>query len=80
MISICDNTLATPYLLQPLRFDFDIVVSDGQSLSAGFNIPEFGRGSWKRENSYEKLKFLKNILGSHERCWGRLFKKYCRNI
>ena len=38
VISICDNTLATPYFLQPLKFDFDIVVSDGQTLSAGFNI------------------------------------------
>ena len=77
VISICDNTLATPYLLQPLKFDFDIVVSDGQSLSAGFNIPEFGYAAVGKEREFlsEKLKFLKNILGSHANDVGEDFLK-----
>ena len=67
VISVCDNTLATPYLLQPLKFDFDIVVSDSQSLSAGFNIPQFGYAAVGKDREFlsEKLKFLKNTLGSN---------------
>ena len=77
VISICDNTLATPYLLQPLKFDFDIVVSDGQSLSAGFNIPEFGYVAVGKDREFlsEKLKFLKNTLGSHANDVGEDFIK-----
>jgi len=77
VISICDNTLATPYLLQPLKFDFDIVVSDGQSLSAGLNIPEFGYAAVGKDREFlsEKLKFLKNTLGSHANDVGEDFIK-----
>lgn len=77
VISICDNSLATPYLLQPLQFDFDIVVSDGQSLSAGSNIPEFGYAAVGKEREFlsEKLKFLKNTLGSNANDVGEDFIK-----
>ena len=77
VIAVCDNSLATPYLLQPLKFDFDIVVSDGQSLSAGFNIPEFGYAAVGKEREFlsEKLKFLKNTLGSYANYVGEDFIK-----
>ena len=77
VISVCDNTLATPYLLQPLKCDFDIVVSDGQSLSAGFNIPDFGYAAVGKDREFlsEKLKFLKNTLGSQANYVGEDFIK-----
>ena len=77
VISVCDNTLATPYFLQPLRCNFDIVVSDGQSLSAGFNTPEFGYAAVGKDREFlsEKLKFLKNTLGSHANYVGEDFIK-----
>ena len=65
-VCICDNSLATPYVLQPLKFDFDIVLGNGQSLCAGLDVREFGYAVVAKDREFlsDKLNFLINALGS----------------
>ena len=65
-VCICDNSLATPYVLQPLKFDFDIVLGNGQSLCAGLDVMEFGYAVVAKDREFlsDKLNFLINALGS----------------
>ncbi|MED5473522.1 MAG: PLP-dependent transferase [Pseudomonadota bacterium] len=65
-VCICDNSLATPYVLQPLKFDFDIVLGNGQSLCVGLDVREFGYAVVAKDREFlsDKLNFLINTLGS----------------
>jgi O-acetylhomoserine (thiol)-lyase len=58
---IVDNTLATPYLCQPIKFGADIVVHSltkflgGHGNSLGGIIVDAGTFNWSRENRYPML-------------------------
>ncbi len=65
LISVCDNTFATPYIQRPLDLGFDIVVHSATKYIGGHSDVISGIVVIK-ENSelIEKLKFLQNAIGA----------------
>ena len=66
VISVCDNTLATPYLLSPIQVGFDVVAYDAKGFLSGSLETDGGCAvvSGSQEFLKEKLQFLRNTLGS----------------
>jgi len=64
LISVCDNTFATPYLQRPLEHGIDIVVHSATKFLNGHSDALGGAAIVRDEGLAEKLKFLQNGLGA----------------
>jgi cystathionine gamma-lyase len=66
LISVCDNTLATPYLLKPIQFGFDIVVYDAVGYLSGRTDIDGGCAVVAKDRDFiqEKLGFLQSTIGT----------------
>ncbi|MBV8742572.1 MAG: PLP-dependent transferase [Sinobacteraceae bacterium] len=64
LLSVCDNTFATPYLQQPLQHGFDIVVHSTTKYLNGHS-DAIGGAAVVRESGalQERLAYLQNALG-----------------
>ena len=67
IVSVCDNSNATPHVVQPLKFGIDIVVNDSRCFLGGLEGLDLGFAvvAPDREFLQDKLGFLKNTLGSY---------------
>lgn len=61
---IADNTFATPFGQQPLRFGADIVVHSMTKYLGGHSDVVAGAIALDDQADYEKLKFLQNAMGA----------------
>lgn len=65
LISVCDNTFATPYLQRPLDLGFDIVVHSATKYIGGHSDVISGVVVVREnEDLIEKIKFLQNAIGA----------------
>ena len=66
LISVCDNTLATPSLFNPIQAGFDIVIHDAKGYLNGAMDIEGGCVVVAKGQEFiqEKLGFLQRVLGS----------------
>ncbi len=64
LISVCDNTFATPYLQKPLQFGFDIVVHSATKYLNGHSDIIAGIVVTNHDELIPKIKFLQNAVGS----------------
>jgi cystathionine beta-lyase/cystathionine gamma-synthase len=66
LISVCDNTLATPSLFNPIQAGFDIVIHDAKGYLNGTMDVEGGCVVVAKGQEFirEKLGFLQRVLGS----------------
>lgn len=64
LISVCDNTFATPYIQRPLEFGIDIVVHSATKYLNGHSDALGGAAIVRDKALAEQLKFLQNALGS----------------
>ncbi len=64
LISVCDNTFATPYLQKPLQFGFDIVVHSATKYLNGHSDIIAGIVVTNHDQLIPKIKFLQNAVGS----------------
>jgi cystathionine gamma-lyase len=64
LISVVDNTFATPYFQQPLGLGADIVVHSTTRYLNGHCELIGGAIATSRSNLYEELKFLQNAFGT----------------
>ena len=66
LISVCDNTLATPYLLKPIQLGFDIVVYDAVGYLSGGTDIDGGCAVVAKDREFiqEKLGFLQSTIGT----------------
>ena len=65
VLSVCDNTFATPYLQRPLEFGFDIVVHSTTKYLNGHSDAIGGAAIVRDEPALrEKLSYLQNALGA----------------
>jgi cystathionine gamma-lyase len=65
LLTVCDNTFASPYLQRPLEHGFDIVVHSTTKYLNGHSDVIGGAAIIKRDSTLkEKLSFLQNALGS----------------
>lgn len=65
LISVCDNTFATPYLQKPLEFGFDIVVHSATKYLNGHSDMIGGIVvTGKNTELTERIRFLQNAIGS----------------
>jgi cystathionine gamma-lyase len=63
LISVCDNTFASPWVQRPLEHGFDIVVHSTTKYLNGHS-DVIGGGAVLRDSTYkEKLAFLQNAVG-----------------
>jgi cystathionine gamma-lyase len=63
LISVCDNTFASPWVQRPLELGFDIVVHSTTKYLNGHS-DVIGGGAVLRDSTYkEKLAFLQNAVG-----------------
>jgi cystathionine gamma-lyase len=64
LLSVCDNTFATPYLQQPLQYGFDIVVHSTTKYLNGHSDAIGGAALVRsRGELQERLGYLQNALG-----------------
>ncbi len=63
MISVCDNTFATPMLQRPLEMGFDIVMHSVTKYVGGHSDVVGGALVTNRADLAEKLRFLQNAIG-----------------
>jgi cystathionine gamma-lyase len=64
LISVCDNTFASPWIQRPLEHGFDIVVHSTTKYINGHS-DVIGGAAILRDDTYsEKLSFLQNAVGS----------------
>jgi len=64
LISVCDNTFATPYVQRPLELGFDIVVHSATKYLNGHSDLIAGAAVIREQGELAKrLKFLQNALG-----------------
>ena len=63
LISICDNTFATPYFQNPLDFDLDLVVHSTTKYLGGHSDVVGGGVVTNRNDLYETIKFHQNAVG-----------------
>ena len=64
IISVCDNTFATPMLQRPLEMGFDIVMHSVTKYLGGHSDVVGGALVTNRSDLAEKLRFLQNAIGS----------------
>ncbi len=64
IITVCDNTFATPILQQPLAHGFDIVMHSATKYLAGHSDVIAGILVTSRRDLAERLRFLQNAIGS----------------
>ena len=64
IISVCDNTFATPMLQRPLEIGFDIVMHSVTKYLGGHSDVVGGALVTNRGDLAEKLRFLQNAIGS----------------
>lgn len=63
ILSVCDNTFATPYLQKPLNFGFDIVLHSITKYIGGHSDIIGGAVVVNDPDLAEKLKFIQNATG-----------------
>jgi cystathionine gamma-lyase len=63
LISVCDNTFASPWVQRPLELGFDIVVHSTTKYLNGHSDVVGGAAIVKDEGLKEKLSFLQNAVG-----------------
>jgi cystathionine gamma-lyase len=63
IISVCDNTFASPWVQRPLELGFDIVVHSTTKYLNGHSDVIGGAAVIKDESFKEKLSFLQNAVG-----------------
>lgn len=63
LVTVCDNTFATPYVQRPLEQGFDIVVHSATKFLNGHSDALGGAAITSSSAIAEKLKFLQNGLG-----------------
>jgi cystathionine gamma-lyase len=65
LLTVCDNTFATPFIQRPLEFGFDIVVHSATKYLNGHSDALGGAAVVREDKSLqEKMKYLQNALGS----------------
>ncbi len=64
IITVCDNTFATPMLQRPLEHGFDIVMYSATKYIAGHSDALGGLLVTNRRDLAERLRFLQNAIGS----------------
>jgi cystathionine beta-lyase/cystathionine gamma-synthase len=66
LISVCDNTLASPYLLNPIQFGFDVVIYDAVGYLSGRTDIDGGCAVVAKDREFiqEKLGFLQSTIGT----------------
>ncbi|HVJ12479.1 MAG TPA: PLP-dependent aspartate aminotransferase family protein [Burkholderiales bacterium] len=64
LISVCDNTFASPWIQRPLELGFDIVVHSTTKYLNGHSDVIGGAAILKEETWKEKLAFLQNAVGA----------------
>jgi cystathionine gamma-lyase len=64
LISVCDNTFASPWVQRPLELGFDIVVHSTTKYLNGHSDVIGGVAVLKNENHRERLAFLQNAVGA----------------
>ena len=65
LLSVCDNTFATPFVQRPLEFGFDVVVHSATKYLNGHSDVLGGAAVVRADPSLqERMKYLQNALGS----------------
>lgn len=65
IVTVCDNTFATPYLQKPLSLGFDIVVHSATKYLNGHSDIVAGAVIARAKNEFtERIRFLHNAIGS----------------
>lgn len=64
LITVCDNTFASPILQRPLELGFDIVMHSATKYLGGHSDAVGGILVTKRPDLAERLRFMQNALGS----------------
>jgi cystathionine gamma-lyase len=64
LLTVCDNTFATPYIQRPLELDFDIVVHSVTKFLNGHSDALGGAAIVKDPALADRIKFLQNALGA----------------
>ncbi len=64
LITVCDNTFASPILQRPLELGFDIVMHSATKSLGGHSDAVGGILVTKRPDLAERLRFMQNALGS----------------
>jgi len=64
LISVCDNTFASPWVQRPLEYGFDIVVHSTTKYLNGHSDVIGGAAILKDASLKEKLAFLQNAVGA----------------
>jgi cystathionine gamma-lyase len=64
LISVCDNTFASPYVQRPLEFGFDFVLHSATKYLGGHSDLVGGIVATANEALGEKLAFLQNAVGA----------------
>jgi cystathionine beta-lyase/cystathionine gamma-synthase len=64
LLSVCDNTFATPYVQRPLEYGFDIVVHSATKFLNGHSDCLGGAVIVREAELADRIKFLQNALGN----------------
>lgn len=64
LISVCDNTFATPYLQRPLAHGFDLVVHSSTKYLGGHSDVVGGVVLTQQEALHNQIAFLQNAIGA----------------
>src|SRR2546426_1975562 len=64
VISVCDNTFATPFFQRPLELGFDVVAHSMTKYLNGHSDVVAGALVLRRDDLHEKLAFLQNAVGA----------------
>jgi len=64
VISVCDNTFATPFFQRPLELGFDVVAHSMTKYLNGHSDVVAGALALRRDDLHEKLAFLQNAVGA----------------
>src|SRR5262249_44272011 len=63
IVSVCDNTFATPFFQRPLELGFDVVAHSLTKYLNGHSDVVAGALVMRRDDLHEKLAFLQNAVG-----------------
>ena len=63
IVSVCDNTFATPFFQRPLELGFDVVAHSMTKYLNGHSDVIAGALVLRRDDLHEKLAFLQNAVG-----------------
>jgi cystathionine gamma-lyase len=64
IVSVCDNTFATPFFQKPLELGFDIAAHSMTKYLNGHSDVVAGALVMRRDDLHEKLAFLQNAVGA----------------